>query len=92
MPLCVPLKANLANAILGDGNKSSVSYGKRVQLDSLFDARQPMSTVQSLEIQLTPVLNNDQELVSTLVVMIDRQGEALVAIYSRRKRFHRNSH
>jgi len=49
---------------IGDGNKVSMSYGKRVQLDSLFDARQPMSTVQSLEILLTPVLNNEQDLVN----------------------------
>jgi len=41
-----------------------MSYGKRIQLDSLFDARQPMSTTQSLEIQLTPVLNNAQDLVN----------------------------
>lgn len=44
-----------------------MSYGKRVQLDSLFDPRQPMSTVQSLEIQLTPLINDDQDLVSNLV-------------------------
>ncbi len=53
--------------ILGDGNKMSMSYGKRVQLDSLFDPRQPMSTIQSLEIQLTPVLNNGQEIVNDFV-------------------------
>ncbi len=41
-----------------------MSYGKRVQLDSLFDARQAMSKIQSLEIQLTPVLNNAQDLVN----------------------------
>ncbi|CAF0798810.1 unnamed protein product [Adineta steineri] len=46
----------------GDGNKISMSYGKRVQLDSLFDPRQPLSTVQSLEIELTPVLINGQEI------------------------------
>lgn len=54
------------NHVLGDGNKISMSYGKRVQLNSLFDSRQPMSTVQSLEIQLTPVLNNSQEIVKSL--------------------------
>ncbi|CAF4355686.1 unnamed protein product, partial [Adineta steineri] len=48
----------------GDGNKISMSYGKRVQLDSLFDPRQPLSTVQSLEIELTPVLINGQEIVT----------------------------
>jgi hypothetical protein len=45
-----------------------MSYGKRVQLDSLFDARQPMSTVQSLEIQLTPVVHTGQDLVNNLYV------------------------
>lgn len=54
---------------LGDGNKISMSYGKRVQLDSLYDSRQPMSTVQSLEIQLTPVLNNGQDLVNYLTFL-----------------------
>ena len=49
--------------LLGDGNKTSMSYGKRVQLDSLLDFRQPMSTIQSFEIQLTPVLNSEQDLV-----------------------------
>lgn len=44
-----------------------MSYGKRVQLDTLFDPRQPMSTVQSLEIQLTPVVNNGQETVNRLL-------------------------
>ena len=43
-----------------------MSYGKRVQLDTLFDPRQPMSTIQSLEIQLTPVVNNGQETVNRL--------------------------
>lgn len=41
-----------------------MSYGKRVQLDTLFDPRQPMSTIQSLEIQQTPVVNNGQETVN----------------------------
>ncbi len=41
-----------------------MSYGKRVQLDSLFDPRQPMSTIQSLEIQLTPFINHEQDLVN----------------------------
>lgn len=45
----------------GNDNKVSISYGKRVQLDSLFDSRQSMSTVQSLEIQLTPVVTNDSD-------------------------------
>ena len=49
-----------------DGNKISMSYGKRVQLNTLFDPRQPMSTIQSLEIQLTPVINNGQETVNDL--------------------------
>ena len=43
-----------------------MSYGKRVQLDSLLDFRQPMSTIQSFEIQLTPVLNAEQDLVRIL--------------------------
>ncbi|CAF3325994.1 unnamed protein product [Rotaria socialis] len=51
----------------GDGNKVSISYGKRVQLNSLFDPRQPMSTKQSFEIQLTPVLNNGQEISKTIL-------------------------
>lgn len=41
-----------------------MSYGKRVQLDTLFDSRQAMSTIQSLEIQLTPVINNGQDTVN----------------------------
>ncbi|CAF0733569.1 unnamed protein product [Rotaria sp. Silwood1] len=49
----------------GDGNKVSMSYGKRVQLNDLFDGRQPLSTKQSLEIQLTPVANNEQEISKT---------------------------
>lgn len=40
-----------------------MTYGKRVQLDTLFDPRQPMSSVQSLEIQLTPVINIEQDIV-----------------------------
>ena len=43
-----------------------MSYGKRVRLDTLFDARQPMSAIQSLEIRLTPVLNNEQDIVNDL--------------------------
>lgn len=54
--------------IIGDGNKVSMSYGKRVQLNSLFDPRQPMSTKQSFEIQLTPVLNNGQEIVTEFIL------------------------
>ncbi|UJR33883.1 hypothetical protein I4U23_021304 [Adineta vaga] len=50
----------------GDGNKISMSYGKRVQLDTLFDARQPMATVQSIEILLTPVLIDGQEISKTI--------------------------
>ena len=41
-----------------------MSYGKRVQLETLFDPRQVMSTIQSLEIELTPVLIDGQEIVS----------------------------
>ncbi|CAF1202219.1 unnamed protein product [Adineta ricciae] len=50
----------------GDGNKISMSFGKRVQLDSLFDPRQPMSTVQSIELLLTPVLIDGQEISKTI--------------------------
>ena len=52
---------------LGESNKISMSYGKRVQLDSLFDPRQPMSTLQSLEIQLTPIINDEQDIVNSFV-------------------------
>ncbi len=47
-----------------------MSYGKRVQLDSLFDPRQSMSTTQSLEIQLTPVVNQEQDLVDFICLSI----------------------
>jgi hypothetical protein len=70
---------------IGDGNKVSMSYGKRVQLDSLFDARQPMSTVQSLEIQLTPVLNNEQDLVNNFYFK-----KLILKIYFSRKQIHHN--
>jgi hypothetical protein len=61
------LKKLITKVLLISGNggdKISMSYGKRVQLDALFDTRQQMSTIQSLEIQLTPVLNNGQEIVN----------------------------
>ena len=47
-----------------------MSYGKCVQLDSLIDARQPMSAVQSFEIQLTPILNHKQEIVQNHFILI----------------------
>ena len=52
------------------GEKLSMSYGKRIQLDALYDPRQAMSTVQSLEIQLTPVLHNGQEIVNQILLKI----------------------
>ena len=41
-----------------------MSYGRRVRLDALFDARPPMSAIQSLEIQLAPILNNEHDIVN----------------------------
>jgi hypothetical protein len=61
--------------ILVDGSQIAMSYGKRVQLDVLFDCRQPMSTVQSLEIELTPVLNQDQDIVKK-----KREEEETIAV------------
>ena len=65
-----------------------MAYGKRVQLDSLFDIRQPMSTVQSLEIQLTPVLINGQEIVNYFFRF--KINLKVLLIHFSQKQFHHN--
>jgi hypothetical protein len=62
-----------------------MSYGKRVQLDSLFDPRQPMSTTQSLEVQLTPIVNQEQDLVNLFLLI-----RISILYYFSRKQIHHN--